>query len=130
MYFVDQCHQQDIKVILDWVPGHINRDEHGLYMFDGEPLYEYSEEWKRENIVWGTANLDLGRGEVQSFLISNALFWMKYFHIDGFRIDAVSNLIYYLGDSSRGTNQGALVFLKNLSTQVFKEFGNCLLIFF
>jgi len=128
MYFVDKCHQNNIKVILDWVPGHICRDDHGLYMFDGEPLYEYSEEWKRENLVWGTANLDLGKGEVQSFLISNALFWMKNFHIDGFRIDAVSNLIYYLGDSTNGVNEGALTFLRNLSTQVFKEYDNALLI--
>jgi 1,4-alpha-glucan branching enzyme len=128
MYLIDQCHQHNIKVILDWVPGHICRDAHGLYMFDGEPLYEYEEEWKRENIVWGTANLNLGRGEVQSFLISNALFWMKYFHVDGFRIDAVSNIIYYLGDSSKGVNHGALDFLKNLSTQVFAHFNNALLI--
>ena len=128
MYLIDQCHQNDIKVILDWVPGHICRDAHGLYMFDGEPLYEYSEEWKRENIVWGTANLDLGKGATRSFLISNALFWMKNFHIDGFRIDAVSNIIYYLGDSRHGVNEGALGFLKDLSTQVFKEFDKALLI--
>ena len=128
MYLVDRCHQNNIKVILDWVPGHICRDDHGLYMFDGEPLYEYNEEWKRENIVWGTANLDLGKGEVQSFLISNALFWMKVFHVDGFRIDAVSNLIYYLGDSRHGVNEGALTFLRNLSTQIFAEFDQALLI--
>ena len=128
MYFIDQCHKNNIGVILDWVPGHICRDKHGLYMFDGEPLYEYSEEAKRENVVWGTANLDLGKGEVQSFLISNALYWMKYFHVDGFRIDAVSNLIYYLGDASNGVNEGALDFLKKLSTEVFREFNNCLLI--
>jgi 1,4-alpha-glucan branching enzyme len=128
MYLIDQCHQNGIKVILDWVPGHINRDDHGLYMFDGQPTYEYEEEWKRENVVWGTANLDLGKGEVQSFLISNALFWMKYFHVDGFRIDAVSNIIYFLGDSRHGENQGALTFLKNLSTQIFKEYNNALLI--
>ena len=128
MYFIDKCHEFNIGVILDWVPGHICRDKHGLYMFDGEPLYEYKEKEKRENEVWGTANLDLGKGEVQSFLISNALYWMKYFHIDGFRIDAVSNLIYYLGDSSRGVNDGALDFLKKLSTEVFKEFNNALLI--
>jgi len=128
MYLVDKCHQNDIKVILDWVPGHICRDAHGLYMFDGEPLYEYNDEWKRENVVWGTANLDLGKGEVQSFLISNALFWMKYFHVDGFRIDAVSNLIYHLGDSSKGVNEGALVFLRNLSKEVFAFYDNALLI--
>ncbi len=128
MYFVDQCHQNNISVVLDWVPGHIIKDSHGLYMFDGEPLYEYSEEWKRENVVWGTANLDLGKGEVQSFLISNALYWMKYFHVDGFRIDAVSNIIYFLGDSSNGQNDGALEFLRHLSTNIFKEFNNALLI--
>jgi len=128
MYFVDKCHQHNIKVIFDWVPGHICRDAHGLYMFDGEPLYEYSEEWKRENVVWGTANLDLGKKEVQSFLISNALFWMKYFHVDGFRIDAVSNIIYYLGDSTKGVNQGALDFIRNLSTQIFSYYDNALLI--
>jgi 1,4-alpha-glucan branching enzyme len=128
MYFVDQCHQNGIKVILDWVPGHINRDDHGLYMFDGQPLYEYDEEWKRENVVWGTANLDLGRGEVQSFLISNALFWMKHFHVDGFRIDAVSNLIYFLGDPGNGVNDGAVGFLRSLATQVFLEYPNALLV--
>lgn len=128
MYLIDQCHQNNIKVILDWVPGHICRDAHGLYMFDGEPLYEYDEEWKRENVVWGTANLDLGKGEVQSFLISNALFYMKYFHVDGFRIDAVSNLIYFLGDSTKGVNEGALHFLKELSAQVFRYYDNALLI--
>ncbi len=128
MYLIDKCHEFNIGVILDWVPGHICRDDHGLYMFDGEPLYEYKEKEKRENEVWGTANLDLGKGEVQSFLISNALYWMKYFHIDGFRIDAVSNLIYYLGDASNGINEGALDFLKKLSTEVFKEFNNALLI--
>ncbi|MCF7925760.1 MAG: 1,4-alpha-glucan branching protein GlgB [Candidatus Izimaplasma sp.] len=128
MYLIDRLHQADIQVILDWVPGHICRDAHGLYMFDGKPLYEYDEAWKRENEVWGTANLDLGKGEVQSFLISNALFWMKYFHIDGFRIDAVSNLIYYLGDSANGINEGALDFLKKLSEKVFAHYDNALLI--
>lgn len=128
MYLIDKLHQADIKVILDWVPGHICRDDHGLYMFDGEPLYEYNDERIRENIVWGTANLDLGKGETQSFLISNALFYMEYFHVDGFRIDAVSNLIYHLGDSNNGINEGALDFLKRLSTEVFKKCNNFLLI--
>jgi len=127
MYFVDQCHQHDIKVIMDWVPGHICRDAHGLYMFDGQPLYEYRDPHIRENEVWGTANLDLGRGEVQSFLISNALFYMKKYHIDGFRIDAVSNIIYYLGDSRIGENQGALTFLKRLSHEIFNYYDNAIL---
>ena len=128
MYLIDKCHQNDIAVILDWVPGHINRDEHGLYFFDGQPLYEYEEEWKRENFVWGTANLDLGKGEVQSYLISNALFWMKYFHVDGFRVDAVSNIIYYLGDPSKGVNEGAISFLRNLAKEIFAYHPNALLI--
>lgn len=128
MYFVQQCHKSNIKVIFDWVPGHICKDDHGLYMFDGEPLYEYAEEWKRENVVWGTANFDLGKGEVQSFLISNAMFWLKYFHVDGFRIDAVSNIIYHLGDASKGINDGAIDFLKKLSIEVFKEYNSALLI--
>ncbi|MEC9484544.1 MAG: 1,4-alpha-glucan branching protein GlgB [Candidatus Izemoplasma sp.] len=128
MYLIDRLHQENIKVIIDWVPGHICRDAHGLYMFDGQPLYEYDEAWKRENEVWGTANLDLGKGEVQSYLISNALFWMKYFHVDGFRIDAVSNLIYFLGDSNNGINDGALTFIRHLSQKVFETFDNALLI--
>ena len=128
MYFIDQCHQNNLKVILDWVPGHVCKDAHGLYMFDGQPLYEYRDPFIRENIEWGTANLDLGRGETQSFLISNALFWMKHFHVDGFRIDAVSNIIYYLGDARHGENQGALSFLRKLSKNVFKTFKNALLI--
>ena len=128
MYFIDQCHQNNLKVILDWVPGHICKDAHGLYMFDGQPLYEYRDPFIRENIEWGTANLDLGRGETQSFLISNALFWMKYFHIDGFRIDAVSNIIYYLGDARHGENQGAIHFLRKLSSKVFDYYKSALLI--
>ncbi|MFW6320133.1 MAG: 1,4-alpha-glucan branching enzyme, partial [Bacillota bacterium] len=82
----------------------------------------------RENVEWGTANLNLGRGEVQSFLISNALFWMKYFHIDGFRVDAVSNLIYYHGNQDNGINEGALYFLKKLSKRIFEENPHALLI--
>lgn len=74
MYFVDQCHQNGIGVILDWVPGHFCKDAHGLYNFDGTHIYSYSNESDRENLVWGTANFDLGKGEVQSFLISNAFF--------------------------------------------------------
>ncbi|MFH5881130.1 1,4-alpha-glucan branching protein GlgB [Liberiplasma polymorphum] len=127
MYLIDQLHLNDIHVIFDWVPGHICKDAHGLYMFDGQPLYEYRDPFVRENIEWGTANLDLGRGETQSFLISNAMFWMKYFHVDGFRIDAVSNIIYYLGDARNGENQGAIQFLKKLSKEVFNHFPEAIL---
>lgn len=127
MYFVDLLHQNGIGVIMDWVPGHICKDAHGLYMFDGTPLYEYPKEEDRENKEWGTANLDLGKGITRSYLFSNALFYMKYFHIDGFRVDAVSNLIYYLGNQNRGINHGACDFLQRLSTHIFKEDDRVLL---
>ena len=127
MYFIDRCHQEHIGVIMDWVPGHICKDAHGLYFFDGQPLYEYEEHWIRENEVWGTANLDLGKGEVKSFLISNACFWMDYFHVDGFRVDAVSNIIYYLGNKNLGENHGAIQFLRDLSHVLFKKDDRVLL---
>ncbi len=128
MYFVDMCHKEGIGVIMDWVPGHICKDPHGLYMFDGEPLYEYSDYSIRENEVWGTVNLDLGKGATKSFLISNAFFWIRYFHVDGFRIDAVSNILYYLGNSAIGTNYPAIEFLKNLSYAI-KELDHSVLLF-
>ncbi|TYR82797.1 1,4-alpha-glucan branching enzyme [Priestia megaterium] len=119
MYFIDQCHQKNIGVILDWVPGHFCKDQHGLYMFDGQPTYEYGNELDRENYVWGTANFDLGRPEVQSFLISNAIFWMEYFHIDGFRVDAVANMLYWPNSSEKVVNELAVAFLKKLNEAVF-----------
>jgi len=119
MYLVDEMHKHGFGVIMDWVPGHICRDEFGLYMFDGSPLYDYSEAKIRENEVWGTANLDLGKGYTRSFLYSNAIFWLKYFHIDGFRVDAVSNIIYYLGNPANGVNEGACDFIRNLSRLLF-----------
>ena len=128
MYFVDQCHQAGLGVILDWVPGHICKDAHGLYLFDGQPLYEYRDPFIRENTGWGTVNLDLGRNETRSFLISNALFWMKKFHVDGFRVDAVSNIIYYLGNAQHGVNEGGIDFLRKLSQRVFAENDKALLI--
>ncbi len=127
-YLIDRLHQEGIGVILDWVPSHISKDAHGLYKFDGSYLFEYSDDAIRENEVWGTINLDLGKGMVRSFLLSNARFWMDYFHIDGFRIDAVSNILHYLGDPSRGTNLGALDFLKMLSNTV-KSYDHSVLLF-
>ena len=128
MYFIDKCHEAGIGVILDWVPGHICKDAHGLYMLDGEPLYEYDDVKIKENEVWGTVNLDLGKGVTKSFLLSNAYFWMEYYHVDGFRIDAVSNIIYYLGNMHVGTNYGAIEFLKNLSYAI-KEQDHSVLLF-
>jgi len=127
MYMIDRLHQEGFGVIIDWVPGHICRDAHGLYFFDGSPLYEHDEKWKRENEVWGTANLDLSKGTTKSFLISNAVFWMEYFHVDGFRVDAVSNLIYFLGDKRNGTDHGAIEFLRDLSRVIFKKDDRVLL---
>lgn len=101
-YLIDELHKSGIGVILDWVPSHFCKDAHGLYMFDGTPTYEYEEEWKRENKGWGTYNFDLGKPEVNSFLISNLFYWIKEFHIDGIRNDAVSNMLYL----SYGRNHG------------------------
>lgn len=119
MYLVDEMHKNGFGVIMDWVPGHICRDDFGLYMFDGSALYDYSDPKIRDNEVWGTANLDLGKGLTQSFLYSNAMFWLKYFHVDGFRVDAVSNIIYYLGNPANGVNEGACDFLRGLSRNLF-----------
>ncbi|PWW26252.1 1,4-alpha-glucan branching enzyme [Cytobacillus oceanisediminis] len=118
MYFVDQCHQHGIGVILDWVPGHFCKDAHGLYQFDGTYLYEYETEDDRENRVWGTANFDLGKNEVQSFLISNAVFWMENYHIDGFRVDAVANIIYWPNRNGEMENPFGVRFLQNLNKVV------------
>src|SRR5690554_593873 len=121
MYFIDQCHQHGIGVIIDWVLGHINKDSFGLFKFDGTYLYEYEDEKRRENITWGTANLDFNKGITKSFMMSALTFWMDYFHVDGFRIDAVSHLFYYLGDQSNGINHEAISFLKEISAHVFKK---------
>ncbi len=122
-YFVDQCHQHGIGVILDWVPGHFCKDAHGLYRFDGTHLYSYQHSSGRENPVWGTANFNLGKGEVQSFLISNALFWMEHFHIDGFRMDAVANIIYWPSTGNeKHENPFGIAFLKKLN-KVIDEYN-------
>ncbi|WHY85104.1 1,4-alpha-glucan branching protein GlgB [Neobacillus novalis] len=118
-YLIDQCHQHGIGIILDWVPGHFCKDAHGLYRFDGTHIYSYSHAGDRENVVWGTANFDLGKGEVQSFLISNALFWIDYFHIDGFRMDAVANIIYWSNSSGhKRENPFGINFLQKLNKEV------------
>ena len=127
MYLVDQCHQNGIAVILDWVPGHFCKDSFGLYCFDGSHVFEYQNTKDRENIVWGTANFDLGKTEVQSFLISNALFWLDKYHIDGFRVDAVSNIIYW-PNSNQEVNPYGVDFLKKLNTAVDANYPDVLMI--
>ena len=137
-YLVDTAHQNGIGIIMDWVPGHFCKDEQGLRHFDGKNLYESDNEMRAENWEWGTTNFDYGRTEVQSFLISNALFWFEEFHIDGLRIDAVANMLYLnygrkdgewqpnkYGDTG---NLEAMDFLKKLNETIFKYHPNALMI--
>jgi len=138
MFFVDQCHQAGLGVILDWVPGHFCKDDHGLRNFDGSPLYEYAAPRRSENEQWGTANFDLGKEEVVSFLISNALFWLDYYHIDGLRVDAVAHMLYLDYGKQEGQwvanqyggkeNLEAIAFLKRLNEAIFKYHPHALVI--
>lgn len=135
-YFMDYCHQQDIGVILDWVPAHFPKDAHGLARFDGEPLYEHADSRKGEHLDWGTLIFNYGRYEVKNFLLSSALYWLEEFHIDGLRVDAVASMLYL--DYSRKEwvpnqyggreNLEAIDFLRELNTVVHSEHHGAMVI--
>jgi 1,4-alpha-glucan branching enzyme len=138
MYFVDLCHRNSIGVILDWVPAHFPKDIHALAMFDGTHVYEHADPRKGEHQDWGTFIFNYGRHEVKNFLLSNALFWMDRYHVDGLRIDAVASMLYLDYSRKPGEwvpnqyggreNLEAVDFLKHLNNVVHQYYPGVLTI--
>ncbi|RKN79044.1 1,4-alpha-glucan branching protein GlgB [Paenibacillus ginsengarvi] len=134
---VDRCHRHGIGVLLDWVPGHFCKDDHGLRLFDGTTLYEDADPRRAEKSLWGTLAFDFGKPEVHSFLISNALFWLDVYHIDGFRVDAVASMLDLRFDKpahqhTRNRHGGwehleALDFLRKLNETVYRYYPDTLM---
>lgn len=138
MFFIDTCHQAGIGVIMDWVPSHFPKDGHGLAFFDGTSLYEHSDPRMGEQKDWGTLVFNYGRNEVTNFLISNALFWLEKYHIDGLRMDAVASMLYldYSRESGEwipnryggNENLDAIQFIKRMNEVVHLHFPGVLTI--
>lgn len=127
MHLVNQCHLNNIGVLLDFVPVHFVKDDFGLRYFDGSSVYEYPTE-SNANSQWDTMNFDLGKEEVRSFLMSAASFWMETYHIDGLRVDAVSNLIYWHGNKQNGSNEGAIAFIRRMNYYLNVRFPGVIMI--
>ncbi len=138
MALIDRLHQAGIGVILDWVPAHFTRDDFGLRRFDGTACYEHPDPRRGDMPQWGTHFFDLSRGEVRSFLLSNADFWLRFYHADGLRCDAVSSMLYldfaradgdYLPNKDGGNlNYDAVSFLQALNTAVYRDFPGVMMI--
>ncbi len=138
MFLIDELHRSGIGVILDWVPAHFPKDAHGLYEFDGVPLYEYQGWDKMEHEGWGTRRFDLGRNEIQSFLVSNAVFWAEKYHADGLRVDAVASMIYLDYEKEPGKwlpnsygdnrNLEGVAFLRKLNSYMREKFPDVMMI--
>lgn len=138
MYFVDYMHEQGIGVILDWVPAHFPKDAHGLGLFDGQPLYEHPDPRRGEHPHWGTYIFNYNKREVSNFLLANGLFWMKKFHVDGLRVDAVASMLYldygkddgeWLPNEDGGNeNYDAINLFRHMNSEFEKQVPGCMII--